>query len=124
MYKHEHEHDYQSISTHYDAYENALGLRRQEGSHLKLLKSAGDLINCTDLSDGESNRERNEEGDDESLMAIAGSIYDEYDDFYAEVESNEAPIRLIKSLPHIEPYSFLGNRVIKPTDGYDSSIVD
>ena len=41
-------------------------------------------------------------------MTNIGSIYDEYDDFYDDLECNEAPVRLIASLSHKGPYSFLG----------------
>ena len=53
--------DHLSISTPpWFTGEDTLGLRKQQKSHLKLLESAGDLIDCTDFNDAES--------DDESVM--------------------------------------------------------
>jgi hypothetical protein len=69
-----------------------------------LLESASDLIDYTEFNDEESEGE----SDNESVMTNIGSIYDEYDDFYDDLECNDAPVRLIASLPHEDPYSFMG----------------
>ena len=84
---------------------------------MKLLESAGDLIDCTDFNDEESE----EESDDESVVTNIGSIYDEYDDFYDDMDCNDAPVRLIASLPQEDPYSFMVEAMVQHTDGYGSN---
>ena len=59
-----------------------MGLRKQQKSHLKLLESASDLIDCTEFNDEESEGE----SDNDSVMTNIGSIYDEYDDFYDDMD--------------------------------------